>query len=231
MTWSLELEIQFYVLVPLLVLLYRIGHGALRRGVFVSAILFFSWFDLWAFNQNFTSEAGSILYLTVTVFLQFFLAGLLLSDLYLTALPKWRPSIGWDIASLICWPALFYLNFRNDAVVLPWLMIVVFLGAFRGVYFPRFFRLEGIALIGGMCYSLYLWHFFVISLVFHVSKRFIIGHNYLANAVLQSIYLVPPILLFSAVYYLLIERPCMDPKWPQKLLAKWKAATENSAAA
>jgi hypothetical protein len=37
--------------------------------------------------------------------------------------------------------------------------------------------------------------------------------------------------VFSTVVYLLVERPCMDPKWPQKLLAKWKAATEKSAAA
>jgi peptidoglycan/LPS O-acetylase OafA/YrhL len=27
------------------------------------------------------------------------------------------------------------------------------------------------------------------------------------------------VLLTSAIFYLLVERPCMNPKWPEKLLA------------
>jgi peptidoglycan/LPS O-acetylase OafA/YrhL len=230
-TWSLEIEIQFYIFVPLLVLLYRIRKTSLRRGVFLAAILFFSVFEKWAFAQNFTSPRESILYETVIVSLQFFLSGLLLSDIYLTSLPQWRPNILWDVASLICWPAIFYVDATWDAVLLPPLMIVVFLGAFRGIYFPRFFRLEGIALIGGMCYSIYLWHFFVISIVFRLSKHFTAGHDYLSNVLLQCVYLLPAVLFFCTLYYLLVERPCMDPKWPRKLAAKWRTAEGGSAAA
>jgi peptidoglycan/LPS O-acetylase OafA/YrhL len=102
-TWSLEIEIQFYIFVPLLVLLYRIRKTSLRRGVFLAAILFFSVFEKWAFAQNFTSPRESILYETVIVSLQFFLSGLLLSDIYLTSLPQWRPNILWDVAgNLLC---------------------------------------------------------------------------------------------------------------------------------
>ena len=230
-TWSLEIEIQFYVLVPLLVLLYRVRNSTLRRGVFVAAILFFSAFQRWAYSQDFTAPQETILYETVIVSLQFFLSGLLLSDLYITSLPRWRPNLLWDAASLICWPALFYVDTSWEALLLPPLMIVVFLGAFRGIYFPQFFRLKGVALIGGMCYSIYLWHFFVISIVFRLSKHFTVGHDYLSNVALQCVYLMPPVLLFCTVCYLLVERPCMDSKWPQKLMGKWKAAAEGSATA
>ena len=229
-TWSLEIEIQFYIFVPSLVLLYRISNSVLRRSTFIGLIIFFSAFAKWAFSQNFTSPYVSIVYETVIVSLQFFLSGLLLSDIYITALPRWRPSILWDLASLACWIALFSVDATWDALLLPFLMIVVFLGAFRGIYFPRFFRMEGVALIGGMCYSIYLWHFFVISLVFRLSKHLTLGHDYLANVLLQSVFLVPPVLLFCTLYYLLVERPCMDPRWPQKLMSKWKTAAEGSAA-
>ncbi len=230
-TWSLELEIQFYLLVPLLVLVYRIRNSVLRRSVLVAAIIFFSGLQEWAYFQNFWGRPGEILYETVFSFLQFFLAGLLLSDLYLTALPRWRPSVLWDIAGLVCWPAYFFINANWEALALPPLLIVVFVGAFRGIYFPRLFRVQWIALIGGMCYSIYLWHFFLIAFVFKVSRYVVVGHDYLANLLLQCVLLLPPVLLFSTLYYLLVERPCMDPKWPQKLMGKGKTAANASAAA
>jgi peptidoglycan/LPS O-acetylase OafA/YrhL len=222
--WTLELEVQFYALAPLLALLYRIRGVNARRSVLLAAILFFSGFEDWAFRANLWGGGAEILYETVFVFLQYFLAGMLLSDLYATSLPRWPRHIGWDLAGLLCWPAIFLLNADWDFLVLPPLMTVAGLGAFRGVHFPRFFRMEATALIGGMCYSIYLWHFFAIALVFKLSKRVHLGHDLVANMALQAACLLPPILAFSAASYLLVERPCMDPRWPRKLMAWLKRA-------
>jgi peptidoglycan/LPS O-acetylase OafA/YrhL len=230
-TWSLEIEIQFYLLVPLLVLIYRVTNPFWRRGALIVGMLACSTTQEWLFNLSLWNRPSGLVYSTVFFFLQYFLAGLLLSDLYLTSLPKWRPSRFWDLASILCWPAYFYLNNSWPPNWMPFLLIIVFIGAFRGIYFPRLFRIEALALIGGMCYSIYLWHFFIIALFFKATKHAIFTHDYLLNVGIQTLLLLPPILLLSTLYYIWVERPCMNPRWPQKLKQKWKAVPADSGAA
>jgi len=221
-TWSLEIEVQFYLLVPLLVLIYCVRNVIVRRGSLLLTMLAASGFQLWLFKMALWPKPAGIIYSTIFFYLQYFLAGLLLSDIYLTALPQWRPSRWWDLASLICWPVYFYFYQWWPPAWMPFILIIVFIGAFRGIYFPRLFRIEWIALIGGMCYSIYLWHFFVIALCFKATKHISLSHDFLADTLVQSVLLLPAILVWSTIYYLLIERPCMDPSWPQKLYQRLK---------
>jgi peptidoglycan/LPS O-acetylase OafA/YrhL len=230
-TWTLEIEIQFYLIVPLLVLIYRVANPWVRRGTIILAMLAISNVQEWLFVQALWDRPAGLIYSTVFFYLQYFLAGILLSDLYLTSFPKWRPSRWWDLASLLSWVAYFYFYQRWPPTWMPFLLIVVFIGAFRGICFPRLFRIDALALIGGMCYSIYLWHFFIIAAFFRVTKHVVVTQDYLLNVTIQAVLLLPFILFFSTLYYLCIERPCMDPRWPQKLLQKWKAAPEGTGAA
>ena len=174
--WSLEIEVQFYCLAPLLGLVYRIERAAVRRAIIVAMI--------GVAALVLTPLAEGRLRLTLLGFLQFFLVGFLVADLYLTVWQE-RPRAPW-------WWRLPQAVLRN-----PW-----------------------IATIGGMCYTIYLLHYPLISFVGHptlaIAQR-TTPHLHLA---VQALLILPVLLIVSSVYFVLVERPCMDRRWPEKLRAR-----------
>ena len=75
--------------------------------------------------------------------------------------------------------------------------------------------------IGGLCYSLYLFHFLIISAVTRVSKPLHIGQDFWAYYLLQSVLVLPVVLMLCGIFFLLVERPCMDRDWPRKFWNRW----------
>ena len=214
-TWSLEVEIQFYILAPLISLLFRISGVWLRRSVF---LLMIALIGLLQMEFRVVATLGS---LTIFYYLQYFLAGLLLTDLYLTEGPRFQNHWQWDVLSVCGWPLIFLIpaNFIWYHELLPFLILPLYIAAFKGNLFRKFFSSTWIATIGGMCYSIYLWHFFVIGVFFKITRHLIIFHDFLLNLFAQVIGLGVPIAVVSVLMFVLIERPCMDPAWPRKLKA------------
>jgi peptidoglycan/LPS O-acetylase OafA/YrhL len=157
--------------------------------------------------------------LTIVFYMQYFLAGMLLTDLYLTVRPHVRTHWAWDILSLCGWPVVFLVprDFLWFHAILPFLIMLLYIAAFQGVIFRRFFSNLWIAIIGGMCYSIYLWHFFTIGVFFKLTRHLIMFHDFLLNFSVQVVALGIPIAVVSLLAYVLVERPCMDPAWPRKL--------------
>jgi len=218
-TWSLEIEVQFYILAPLLGNLYRIEKTALRRGVIVGLMAVMGFVSL---------QLGPYLYGTLLGFAQYFLAGFLLADLLEYPRHAPRQHWGWDAVSLVAWCGVFLLP--RDHGVLGWLPLVIlpaYLAAFYGKASNWFFRQPFVALTGGMCYSIYLMHMLVLSTAFRVVK-YVHGYNDVETMLLQQVVvLLPVVLLVGAGYFVLIERPCMDPEWPQKLWQRLRGANQN----
>lgn len=211
-TWSLEVEIQFYILAPLISLLFLISKAWLRRFVFLVLIA------LTGVVQAALHLEDTVAMLTIVFYLQYFLAGMLLTDLYLTVGPHVGTHWIWDIVSLGGWPIVFLVS--RDArwlhALLPFLIMLLYIAAFQGVVFRKFFSNLWIATIGGMCYSIYLWHFFTIGVFFKATKHLIVFHDFLLSFLVQIVTLGIPIAAVSVLAFVLIERPCMDPAWPQK---------------
>jgi peptidoglycan/LPS O-acetylase OafA/YrhL len=46
---------------------------------------------------------------------------------------------------------------------------------------------------------------------------------------LQIVLMFPFVFLVGAVYFVLIERPCMDPQWPQKMWHRLRGRSEVQA--
>ena len=76
--WSLEIEVQFYLLVPFLTQLFAIRGKVLRRSVIAGLGLLFMACQLW-----FIPDRGGFSF-TIASHLQYFLVGFLLADVYLT---------------------------------------------------------------------------------------------------------------------------------------------------
>jgi peptidoglycan/LPS O-acetylase OafA/YrhL len=220
--WSLEVEIQFYILAPLIALLFRIANPTARRSTFLVLIAVCGILQL-LLHANATVAA-----LTIVFYMQYFLAGMLLTDLYLMVRPHTGTHWAWDMVSLCGWPVVFLVprNFLWFHAILPFLIMLLYIAAFQGVIFRKFFSNFWIAIIGGMCYSIYLWHFFTIGVFFKLTRHLIVFQDFLANFIVQVIALGIPIAMVSLLAYVLVERPCMDPAWPRKL---WQALTGRGA--
>jgi peptidoglycan/LPS O-acetylase OafA/YrhL len=214
-TWSLEVEIQFYVLAPLIALIFLIPNPWLRRGMLLAGILV---------PGLLQRHASAYVQLTILYYFQYFLAGYLLCDLLPRNFEDVRRSFVWDGMALAAWILLFAM--RSGWVtqtILPVLILVAYTGAFYGSVGNWVFRRNWIAIIGGMCYSIYLTHFWVITLCVRLTRHLNRFGDFLANYLLQVVSLGGLILLFGACFFVFVERPCMDPRWPNRLLEMWRA--------
>jgi peptidoglycan/LPS O-acetylase OafA/YrhL len=87
----------------------------------------------------------------------------------------------------------------------------------------RGLSLPWVTAIGGMCYSIYLIHYQVISLVGRVTRDIPFSHYFWANLLVQCVVVGVPTLVLSAGFYLTVEKPCMNKDWPGRLLAWFRA--------
>jgi peptidoglycan/LPS O-acetylase OafA/YrhL len=206
--WSLEVEVQFYVLVPLLAGIFAIANTRARRGLILGLMLASASLGGLLLNTR--------LHASVAYYLPFFLAGFLICDLYVTR-RDWKPSWPWDVAALCLWPMVWYLSLGWSHILLPFIIVVLYLAAFRGRVCSILFSYPLVTDIGGMCYSLYLFHFLIISSVSRLSKPVHFGQSFWAYYLLQACVVLPVVLILCGVFFLLVERPCMDREWPRKL--------------
>jgi peptidoglycan/LPS O-acetylase OafA/YrhL len=108
------------------------------------------------------------------------------------------------------------------------MIVVLYLAAFRGRICSAIFSYPLLTNIGGMCYSIYLLHFPGIYLVKRFTSYWHVGGNFWLFFVMQAVLMCTFVLLSCGTFFLLIERPCMDREWPQKLWRRIQAFTTST---
>lgn len=203
--WSLEIEIQFYVIAPLLAMVFRLRSMPARRGVLIFAIV------VGAVAQRWLRTPAQINGFHLLHELHFFLLGLLLVDVQM------------DTASSPRWPWLFDLLATGSILGLIGLLmldpmqqlpITLLLGCFtfgclRSQLWRSLLRTPVLFTFGGMCYTTYLYHGFFKALPGHFSIRLQITGHYWLNFLIQSAILIPIIVIGSSILFLLTEKPFM----------------------
>jgi peptidoglycan/LPS O-acetylase OafA/YrhL len=218
-SWSLEIEVQFYILAPLFAFLLFsafLHKNAIARRISCLALLAGAGYLQWRSGMDVGVGRAS---LTILNFGQYFLAGFILADLFVTSLPKVRQSWVWDVLSLPLWIAVFYTSDAASHFWIPFLALAVYIGAFKGILFRAFFRNAVVSTIGGMCYSIYLTHSLVLQGCYAVLMKLHFLHGFYPHLIAGVILITPVMIFMGAIFFVLIERPCMDKNWPSKLAA------------
>jgi peptidoglycan/LPS O-acetylase OafA/YrhL len=120
--------------------------------------------------------------------------------------------------TLAGWPLLFALGDTQIWIVFPLVALLLCAAAFRGTLVNRIFRNPIVTAIGGMCYSIYLFHYVLIPPVLRITKGFQAGSSFDLYMLVQALWLTLVVMLVSSAYFLLVERPCMKKDWPRRVL-------------
>lgn len=207
--WSLEIEVQFYILAVFFSKIFMLP-TIIRRLSILAVIYGFPILQYYYYPST----------KSIYLYMQFFFIGFLLADLYLDArkinLKKYI-AIPLGIVSL---SVLLYLNhainISNGFIYLTSMIIFYYL-AITNDFWRKIMSIQLVAIIGGMCYTIYLIHGLIITNFASKAYLFRISDYYIPNLLFNTLILLPAILFVSAIYFRLIERPCMDKTWPTKL--------------
>ena len=224
-TWSLEREIQFYLLAPFLLGAYlfirnrmiRLAFGAalvLATLVLGEAIMYY--LPHHPLRHSLLAEAFG------------FVLGVVICDYSIVAKPFEKPhrrlfDIGFVLGiigllvsgafhlKLPLWPAVANDILRTASILL------LFFGAARGPTSTAVMSNPWITAIGGACYSIYLVHVPVMQFCAGLLAHFYEPKSLFVAWAFGLTLFIPVGLLAGMVFYVLVERPCMDPNWPTKL--------------
>jgi peptidoglycan/LPS O-acetylase OafA/YrhL len=207
--WSLEIEIQFYLLTPLLVRMFRLRNVAARRSLIVALIVGFGLLSQWVIYPS----GSARLNLTLLNFAHYFLTGFLLVDLYLTGrLRSPDKRLSWDIVTLAAAAAILATlsRFGQFYFLLPLMVGLLYAGFFMGKLSNAFVRTRWIVIIGGMCYTIYLYHILIISnLMTQTIPLASITRPFNLDFALQCMVILPVVFAVCALLFFYTEKPFM----------------------
>jgi peptidoglycan/LPS O-acetylase OafA/YrhL len=198
--WTLEIEMQFYLLAPLLAMVFLIKRKQLRWSVIGLAIVATS-----------LLAPRCQLGLNVLLYLQYFLCGLLLADLGV-AEGSIKRSVAVDLVAIGLIPFLVWSVAAQGplGIWVPTLLMMTIAAACHGTVLSRCLSHSWARFVGGMCFSIYLLHYPVISLFGPLVKKIgSLAMPLLVSYMVQSLILTVAVLAVSAVFFVFVEKPFM----------------------
>jgi len=223
LTWTLEVEFQFYLLVPIFSQIARVSRMR-RRLALAGVILLSIYFNRLVHfpTRNLLTEAHH------------FLAGILAADLYANEIRSSGSPFGIFVGRLPAVLSVLFLfgvmklDARNGSPV----EILIFLLSVLGLMlmFLRKARSTGspipgpLAVLGGMCYTIYLYHVLFIGLSKRIVDLFSPRHLALRFTCF-SICAFALVCIACPLLFLAFEKPFMQRRPFHRLAARWSRQT------
>lgn len=225
--WSLEVEVQFYILAPLMAYVFFIKKTSIRRIVLISIIVLFVIINRFGFN--------TLQFISIINYFQYFLLGFLIADLYVSNSSIFAKTKLDYIFGLFFFLVIWLFDnsdfkFKYQKFIWELIQLISIFFLYYYVLFHKIFRVLSFKLItniGGMCYSIYLLHYPIISMFGNVLLKYSFSKYSFINITIYSIILMCLILLIASVFFLFIERPCMDKDWFKKLFEQRKKVIKH----
>ncbi len=239
-SWSLEIEVQFYVLAPFLATIFAVRNSKIRRAALVSAIIVFAAYagHIRLMSAEVEPLPGPLQHgMWLGTEIAFFLVGLLVADLWVMRecrLNTRISSIAYDLAFLAgivgVYASYWVLAASPIApafagmVVLAASLLAMMLGGLRGCIARKLLSIPLITAIGGACYTIYLLHFIFVSSIGRFIPAFT-TETFELNVLLFAVPFAAAIIFACLALFPFVERPFMYGNWPQVL---WRAVkTKN----
>ena len=205
--WSLEVEVQFYLLAPLLCTIYLIRSKYIRWMVFAAVIIASG-----IYNYQWIMA-------TALKFACYFASGMLLTDLYCNKEKFVNSSTAcfW-IGILALLIIIFVPTLTNYAGYWTkmFFFIVFFYIVLTNAGIRKMFSNRYLIIIGGMCYSIYLLHLGVLSAVGKILEKTGLNLSQVSLIPFYFFVFAACVLLISSLYFLLVEKPFMKLKFNRK---------------
>lgn len=200
-TWTLEVEIQFYLLAPLLCHVFRLKQG-LRTGIMIAATTILIILPYY-FKPHFVSLYN---------YAGYFLVGMLIADLTVNG-KAFLERFKWPVRILTA-VSLYTLLFGS---YMPWniymmstgvILFFVGYGVLNIPFWKRFFSFGIFPVLGGMSYSIYLFHNLFITFLF-LYGVYIPGKS-IAMLLLNMLWISIAIFVVGAAIFRIFEKPFMN---------------------
>ncbi len=231
-SWSLEIEVQFYVLAPLLATVFAVRSPLFRRALLVVAIVASAVYagHVRLLSSELEPLPGPMQHgMWLGSEFVFFLVGILAADLWVSR--ECRDgvrvaSLAYDAAfclGIACVYASYALLAHSPLapgssgmLILSFGLFAMMLGGLRGRFARVLLSIPLVSALGGACYTIYLLHFLLVSALGRFIPAFT-SANFELNVLLYAVPFATLILFSCFACFPFIERPFMYGQWPQLL--------------
>lgn len=219
--WSLEIEVCFYCIAPLLTCAFALRSMSARLTlismIMVPSIVMRTYFDeeLVPFHLD----------MSILGYGFYFLVGFIALELYLSGhFVRSRGGFIFDLLGVVAMAALLYPGEQSklqSAIVFVPSCLALFAAAFRGVYLHALFTNAWVVVFGGMCYSIYLLHYgFMIFISKAIGKFLVVSDQEWLVTVGFLVVIVPLSVTPCVAFFVFVEKPCMQRGWFGRLMER-----------